>query len=99
MQVSITDDHLYMAFSVFQDRVYVYSYNGTNFTLYQSIPFIGGNWKYVALSQDHRYLSISGASDNYVKIYQNNGSSFNELPNNGTINFPSGSTPTHASFS
>ena len=38
-------------------------------------------------------------NDNFVKIYQNNGSSFNELPNNGTLNFPSGSAPRLASFS
>ena len=36
--------------------------------------------------------------DNFVKIYQNNGSSFNELPNNATLNLPSGSIPIFASF-
>ena len=79
---------MYLVFSVFQDQVYVYTYNGTNFTSNQNISFVGGNWKYISVSQDHSYLSISGASDNYVKIYQNNGSAFSQLPNNGTLSFP-----------
>ena len=79
LSVSITNDHLFMAFSIEKENIYIYSYDGTNFTLYQNIsnPVLNSNWRYPSLSQDHQYLAITGTQDDFVKIYRNNGSSFN----------------------
>ena len=35
--LTITNDHMYLAFMVYNSNAYVYKHNGTNFTLYQNI--------------------------------------------------------------
>ena len=77
LSVSITNDHLFMAFSIEKENIYIYSYDGTNFTFYQNISnLVSSNWKYLSLSQDHQHLTIAGFQDDFVKIYKNDGSSF-----------------------
>ena len=89
-----------MALSIHRNDTYVYNFNGTNFTHFQTISGLASldHWRYPSLSQDNLYLAVTGIGDNFVKIYKNNGPSFSELPNNGTLSFLSGE-PRFASFS
>ena len=74
--VSITNDHMYLAFSMNRTNAYVYKYNGSNFNLYQNIALNNTKWKVVQITDDHQHLVLAGGEDNIARIYEHTGSNF-----------------------
>ena len=67
----------------------MYKYDGNNYTLYSNISDTHKfDWNYVQITEDHQFLTLAGYSGNFIKIYRNNGSGFEPLTNNATINYP-----------
>lgn len=58
--ISLTNDHQYLAVSTFGNFVYIYKYSEDRFSLNQTITFTSDQYKRVFLTDDHRYLAISG---------------------------------------
>ena len=69
--VSITNDHMFLAFMVYGSHAYVYKYDGTNFTLYQNITMSYNTlgWRWIHMTDDHQYLVVSGGDDRFIRIY------------------------------
>ena len=66
----------------------MYKYDGNNYTLYSNISDIYSAWNYVHVTDDHQFLSLAGGNGDLIKVYRNNGSGFESLTSNGTINYP-----------
>lgn len=80
--VSVTNDHIYLAFAIYTSFVFIYTFDGTNYTQLQqiSVPV-----QRLHLTDDHEYLTVTTAFDSNCYIYKFDGSQFNLLPNNGTL--------------
>ena len=76
--MTITNDHMHLCFSVEEYNVYVYSYDGSNFTLYQNITieYESVGLRQVFMTDDGQYLSLSGGADRFIRIYQRTESGF-----------------------
>ena len=74
---------MYLCFSVDEYNVYVYSYDGSNFTLYQNITMEYQNvgLRNIFMTDDGQYLSLAGRADRFIRIYQRTGSSFVAIAN------------------
>ena len=70
--------------------VYVYRYDGANFTRNQTISGPSGN-KRIFLTDDKEYLVIPNEVGGNVEVYRNDGSQFTQLQNNGSLTFSSNS--------
>ena len=53
--LSITSDHLFIAFVINRENAYVYKHNGTNYALYSNISdtYKLSAWNYVYITEDH----------------------------------------------
>ena len=67
----------------------MYEYDGNNYTLYANISDTDkSSWNSIYITDDHQFLTIAGGNGDFTKIYRNNGSGFEPLTSNATINYP-----------
>ena len=67
---------MFVAFLVASSNVYVYQFNGSNFSLYQNITMDYNNLgrREIHMTDDHQHLVVAGGHDQFMRIYQLNGS-------------------------
>ena len=50
--------------------MYVYKHNGTQFNSVQNLTYPSGNHKFVSVTDDHQYLTVSDWDGNKVYGYE-----------------------------
>ena len=70
--ISITQDHLFLVIGTMGRDVYVYKHNGTQFNILQTINFSTSRHKYVYITNNHQYLTISDEDVDKLYLYSFN---------------------------
>lgn len=64
---------MFFATSTIGQYVFVYKYDGSNYTRQQTIQYSNsGYYRRVSLTDDHMYMTVSGGDDDVSYIYKYN---------------------------
>ena len=64
--LAITPDHTFLCVATSGEKVYIYKHNGILFNFLQLFTYTNKNAKFVAITDDHQYMTISDPSGKQV---------------------------------